>query len=100
MKATIRRPDGTVVDCDGTAEEIRTLLAPSHLPEFSPAPKVDFGRPWWGIVPPPGMGEVPTWTIPINVPINTPGKAWEPLTITCDSTGTFTGTVTTENVIH
>lgn len=32
MKAKITKPDGTVIDAEGSAEEIRSLLAPMAMP--------------------------------------------------------------------
>jgi hypothetical protein len=36
MKAKMNRPDGTVVELDGTPEEIRTVIYPSAKPEQHP----------------------------------------------------------------
>jgi hypothetical protein len=64
MRIKITRPDGTVIEFDGTPEDARRAageaplhVGPPHV-QFVPLPcsrphRDDFGRPWWGITPPP-----------------------------------------------
>lgn len=65
MRIKITRPDGTVIEAEGTAEECERIAAPP-VPVVSPTPfdtrpVVPFvvpslphpwDQPWWGVIPP------------------------------------------------
>lgn len=56
MKVRITKPDGTVVECEGTAEECARLMgpAPVFVPYIAPT------YPWWTEIP---WWQSPTYTV-------------------------------------
>ena len=83
MKLKITKPDGTVIEAEGTAEECERLvhrdaLQVAPLPFITPIvtepltwpPTIapDYG-PWWGVEPPSYLGD----------------RYWQPFEFTCSS---------------
>lgn len=67
MKKTIRKPDGTVIEYEGTAEELKQLeplqFPPVSVPSVWTTPPIKGigcdpdcfkcnGKPWFGVIPP------------------------------------------------
>lgn len=73
MRIKITRPDGTVIEAEGTAEECERLTAEPlrgrdlPLPVVVPIqtapvfPPFYYEQPWWGVVPPSHTTDRITW---------------------------------------
>lgn len=85
MKAKITKPDGTTIEIEGDAEDVRAVLREdAEPPAYVP------GSAWWGIYPPwytgtphpewtytTGTMEVPTYTYSVSGPVITDGSRGE-----------------------